>query len=126
MASFVNTPLPHFPVSIIPAYIGSFLKDFYCLLQTCFCQMSFKFLFFCLINISKFRWQKSIYFFFPSQPGLIEWINIWLFSHFFLLSQKQGLDTSEKWKFKLIFILTIFVVVVVVAVAVWNTRDSEG
>ena len=83
--SFVNTPLPHFPVSIIPVYMNLF-KGFCCLLRTCFCQMDFKFLFFCLINISKFRWQTWINLFFLPVPTRINRMNKFkfLFSHFFL------------------------------------------
>ena len=95
--SFVNTPLPHFPVSIIPGYMNLF-KGFCCLLRTCFCQMDFKFLFSCLINISKFRWQTWINLFFLPIPTRINRMNKlkFLFSHFFLLPQKEGLDTKKK------------------------------
>ena len=80
MVFVVNTPYSTFLYQLYQL-IGSFLNDFYCSHRTCFCQMGFKFLSFCLINISKFRWQKSIYFSFLSQRRLIEWINLSFYFH---------------------------------------------
>ena len=56
----------------------------------------------CLIHIFKFWWQKSIYFFFLSQPGLIEWKTfIFIFTFLFVNSKRFMKALIEKRSVKM-------------------------
>ena len=97
--SFANLLLPHFPVSIIRAY-WKLLKGFLLHTLNVFLLDGIQILnFFCLINISCFWWQKSIYFSFLSHPGLVEWINFNFYFHIsfcYLKRFYEGLNFKKK------------------------------
>ena len=112
--SFVNTSLPHFPVSIIPAYRKLF-KGFLRVTLNVFLLDGLQILNF----LSNWDFQISmtkINLFFLHVPIRINPINKlkFLFSHFFFppkdLWRPWYHKEAWKWKFKLIFILTIFFV----------------
>ena len=65
---FVNTPLPHFPVSIIPAYRKLF-KEFLLVTSNVFLLDGFQILNFLSNEHFQISMTKSIYFSVLSQPG---------------------------------------------------------
>ena len=123
--SFVNTPWPHFPVSIIAAYRKHF-KGFSLCTWNVLLLDGLQILNF----LSNWHFQISmtkINLFFLPVPTWINRMNKlkFLFSHFFLLPPKDLWrpwlqKEAWKWKFKLIFMLTILLLFVFS-----NTRESE-